>query len=234
MFDPNNVVEVYQPNELPTEVRGQVVFYDLDFVDFTPAHWVMGGQAFIVKKGNQLVLISRGGLRFDFALASEQTFLGMTPNGWLMGDDVEGRIFHYHYTSDQFVIDEIADLQGPFRQMGGVNTASYGLLDFVKTIPVPDVVFCPGSMPSNLTVGNDAEVIVHNPEVAPFLQFMILDENGEWNGDFVALPLGATIHIVAGPHCDDPGPLYWTAEYDGMIGEIAEMYLTSYILRPLD
>ena len=234
LWDPNSVVEVYQPDQIPFEDDGQAVFYDTDFITFDRAHWIMGGQAFIFNKELSYALVSRDGQRFDFELASEQTFLGMTPSGWLMADDVDGRILHYQYHDGDLLIDEIADLQGPFQRMGESNTTSYGLQDFVMSIPAPDVFFCPGSLPTNLAIGDEAEVIGVDMDYLGLLQPLSHERSANSQGEHEPLPIGTVVHVVYGPLCDNPGLTYWTVDYDGVTGLMAEVFQTRYLLRPLD
>ena len=235
--DQRSAIELFQENEIPFKDTGQVIFYDTGFIGYSKAHWVANGQGFIVIENQKGVFILRDGQRLDFEATPASIFLGMTANGWLLGDTEDGLIMQYAYVAGQLIVSEVVRLTGQFQPMGVVNLPTARpdevLPSFDINIPPPDVVFCPGSLASNLKSGDIAEIIFALSG-APLVHFRIYDADGiDWPNDFRMLAVGEIVTVIDGPRCDNPGLLYWTVEHNGRFGEMIEVARSTYYMQPI-
>jgi hypothetical protein len=232
-----NVVALYQRGDYPPDTDGQIVYYDGENLDFdVRARWIIGGQAFLVTKNQQHnVIVFRDGQNRIVDYDSMEFFVTMTDDGWLTIDRATNVI--RHYTASNAVISG----RSLYHAVGQIVVVNKQLLETPEELPPfsveispPDVVFCPGALPTRLQPGDWAETLFYDPE-SVFGPFFIGDVEFSdiYNGNHETLPLGAHVRILEGPACAPYGWSYVKVEYQGVIGWLLEIYQTGYLLAPV-
>jgi hypothetical protein len=232
-----NVVALYQRGDYPPDTDGQIVYYDGENLDFdVRARWIIGGQAFLVTKNQQHnVIVFRDGQNRIVDYDSMEFFVTMTDDGWLTIDRATNVI--RHYTASNAVISG----RSLYHAVGQIVVVNKQLLETPEELPPfsveispPDVVFCPGALPTRLQPGDWAETLFYDPE-SVFGPFFIGDVEFSdiYNGNDETLPLGAHVRILEGPACAPYGWSYVKVEYQGVIGWLLEIYQTGYLLAPV-
>jgi hypothetical protein len=232
-----NVVALYQPGDYPPDTDGQIVYYDGENLDFdVRAHWIMGGRAFLVTKNLQHnVIVFRDGQNRIVDYDSMEFFVAMTDDGWLTIDRTTNTIRHYTASN------EVISGQPLYQALGEIIVVNKQLQEtreelspFSVEISPPDVVFCPGALPTRLQPGDWAETLYYDP-ASVFGSFFIGDvEVSDISYDnHETLPLGAHVRILEGPVCAPYGGTYVKVAYQGVIGWLLEIYQTGYFLAPV-
>jgi len=229
-----NVVEFYQNSEIPGEQVGQVVYYELDNIGHWRARWVLDGQAFLVQHNQSGVLVFRDGSMYHFTFSSEQSFLSITPDGWLMVEDETSRIFHYQFHNVMVDYSMLADLVGEIELVSAPTLLTQELEPYAVNISPPDGFFCRGFLPSRLQINGYARVIVQSDE-SPFTAFRPgVNRWGSASATVVPpLPYGAIVKVLYGPECGT-WEADWLVEYEGQIGWMYEGAFTTYYLAPAE
>ena len=228
-----NVVSVYGASESPPNDAGQVVYFDIENVNFKRPHWVMGGKAFIVR-GSKNVLVLRDGRQIEFdANWREEKFLTMTNDGWLSMNINSNTIRHFSVNHDQITHENLYHAKG---HISVANSQLAPLKDelhpFEKDIAPPDIEFCHATMPNRLQAGDIAEVIVL-PEGYMYGGLIVGDVDFyELSFDKrLELPMGAQVKVLEEPVCSYES---WVkVDYEGTIGWMVEVFQATYCLEPV-
>lgn len=232
-----NVVSVYQSGDDPPSAPGQIVYYDTEHLDFDArAHWIMAGMAFLVTSDRRRnVVVMRDGRQLAIEYDNEEYFIATTGYGWLTIDRETNNISHYNATG------EIVTKQVMYQARGEIIVANIQsalpieeLALFSFEVVPPDVVFCPGALPTRLQVGDWAEVIVDHQElgIGSLLGGDVEFVHKSYD-NLEMLPLGAHVQILDGPACEPYGWSYVKVAYQDKTGWLLEIYQTSYYLAPV-
>lgn len=230
-----NVISIYQAEENPDEIEGQIVFFDLDHIDFdTPAHWIANGKAFLV---NESIIVFRDGHQVGLEYETPQRFLTMTTNGWLTFE-LENYAIHQYIVGKRSISHKLLYQSHSQIELANVQLQQnqIELPPFeINLHPPADITFCPGTMPTRLEIGDWAQLIT--PYEESIGSSLILDDDDSENSESINsefLPLGAHIQVVGGIRCESNGTQYINVSYQGRIGWIMESMWTSYNLAPVE
>lgn len=231
-----NVITLYQEDEILPQTAGQVVYYNDEHPENNPnPHWIMNGAAFLVNENNlHNAVVFRNGDIIHSYYDSMQTFLLMTNTGWLTINQ-ENNVITQFVVSDQtireYVIYETGgDIQIVNEQS---NLSGSELTEFDIDISPPDGRFCPGTLPTRLQAGDWAKIIAEHRVVAiaQFAEGDVSFENVKWR-EAEALRVGAEVQILDDFACVETGWGYLKVEYQGRVGWILEIYGGAYHIAP--
>lgn len=230
-----NVVSLYKANEVPPNTSGKIVYYDYENLDFNKkAHWVNGGRAFLVSKALHNVVVFRDGHQITIDYENQQYFLAMTDDGWLTFNRSNNQIQHFVVLADKVLSQTIYEGYGDIEVSNiQLSPNKSELSEFTYDITPPDVQFCPGALPTRLKIGDWAEVIADQEEIA-IARLVVGDVEFDDMSyeNLEILPLGAYIQVIEAFKCShDWG--YVKVNYQGRIGWILEIYQMSYHIAPV-
>lgn len=237
IYSSPNIVALYQPDDNPPDVSGQVVYYDSHNVGFLPARWIMNGQGFLVpnrERHNVVVLRSGQQLTIDYAHA--EYFIAMTSDGWLAFDRDLRQV-------NQYRVSQVGITRHtPYQAQGEIEVAHIYLSPneeplppFAIDISPPDEFHCRGSLPSRLQPGDWAEVVFDAEGMITIHALVVGDVAfDEQTGEHVEpLPVGAHVQVLEGPVCTPDGLGHVKVQYQDLVGWTTEVWYTQYYLAPV-
>ncbi|GEM_PF-4889437 len=227
-----NVVSIYQLDESPPDTDGQVVYFDIENLQFERPHWVMGGQAFLIQGAKNAIVFRNGALiEFDADWKSTE-FLVMTTDGWLAKDAMTGEVLHYSVENNQVVRDVLYQSHGRLILANHLLEPLRGQLPaFTQDIAPPDEPFCYGNLPVQLHIGDYARTLNSN-SVLGGLWIGDGDVDDKTHDNVLPIPVNSIVRIIDGTECLDH--VWVKVDYKGKIGWMVETWWGIYYLEPID